>query len=70
MIYLLQLEIETIIIASGLYKPAKFQNQDPGDSRDGYVHFEPNKDKFVTVTRKRVDVAVQVCLYISTIASL
>ncbi|KAJ9579437.1 hypothetical protein L9F63_024461, partial [Diploptera punctata] len=55
----IKLEVESITKASRLLKRADFQNQDPDDVRDGYVYFEPRRDKFKTIARKRVDVAVQ-----------
>jgi len=36
------------------------QDRNVNDVKDGYVNFNPRKQKYVTVMRRRTDVAVQV----------
>ncbi|PSN55815.1 hypothetical protein C0J52_02478 [Blattella germanica] len=53
------LVIQTVAGITGIHKAAEFQNRDPEFARDGYVCFEPNKEKYDTVAKMRVDVAIQ-----------
>jgi hypothetical protein len=41
-----------------------FQERNVDDVQDGYVNFDPRKQKYVTVMRRRTDVAVQVTSFI------
>jgi hypothetical protein len=57
---LFQLEMQTWAAASCLNRPIMFQDRNVDDVQDGYVNFDPRRDKYVTVMRRRTDVAVQV----------
>ncbi|PNF18221.1 hypothetical protein B7P43_G17753 [Cryptotermes secundus] len=53
------LEMQTWAAASHLNQPVMFQDRNVDDVQDGYVKFDPRRHKYVTVTRKRTDIAVQ-----------
>lgn len=55
-----QFEIQTWIAVDRLKQPVAFQDRDVDDMRDGYVNFDSLHHKYVTVMRKRTDVAIQV----------
>jgi uridine kinase len=57
---LFQLEMQTWAAVSRLNQPIEFQDHNVDDMQDGYVNFDPRKHKYVTVMRRRTDVAVQV----------
>lgn len=59
-LFLFQLEMQTWAAASRLNQPIMFQDRNVDDVQDGYVKFDPRRHKYVTVTRKRTDIAVQV----------
>ncbi|XP_021939103.1 WD repeat-containing protein 63 isoform X3 [Zootermopsis nevadensis] len=52
-------EIQTWIAVDRLKQPVAFQDRDVDDMRDGYVNFDSLHHKYVTVMRKRTDVAIQ-----------
>lgn len=58
-----QFEIQTWTAVSHLNQPIVFQNRNVDDVQDGYVNFDPRQHKYVTVMRRRTDVAVQVTLF-------
>lgn len=57
---LFQLEMQTWAAASRLNQPIVFQDRNVDDVQDGYVNFDPRRHKYVTLMRRRTDVAVQV----------
>jgi uridine kinase len=61
---LFQFEIQAQTAVSRLNQPVVFQDRNVDDVQDGYVNFDPRKHKYVTVMRRRTDVAVQVTSFI------
>jgi hypothetical protein len=61
---LFQFEIQRRIAVDRLNQPVVFQDRNVGDVRDGYVSFDSRCKNYVTVMRRRTDVAVQVTLFI------
>lgn len=61
---LFQFEIQAQTAFSRLNQPVMFQDRNVDDVQDGYVNFDPRKHKYVTVMRRRTDVAVQVTFFI------
>lgn len=55
-----QFEIQAQTAFSRLNQPVMLQDRNVNDVKDGYVNFNPRKQKYVTVMRRRTDVAVQV----------
>lgn len=52
--------MQTLTSVSHLNQPIAFQDRNVDDVKDGYVNFDPRKYMYVTVMRRRTDVAVQV----------
>jgi uridine kinase len=61
---LFQFEIQAQTAFSRLNQPVVFQDRNVDDVQDGYVNFDPRKQKYVTVMRRRTDVAIQVTSFI------
>jgi uridine kinase len=61
---LFQFEIQAQTAISRLNQPVVFQERNVNDVQDGYVNFDPRKQKYITVMRRRTDVAVQVTSFI------
>lgn len=61
---LFQFEIQAQTAVSHLNQPVVFQDRNVDNVQDGYVNFHPRKHKYMTVMRRRTDVAVQVACFI------
>jgi hypothetical protein len=60
---LFQFEMQSWTAVSRLNQPIAFQDRNVEDVQDGYVNFDPRKYKYMTVMRRRTDVAVQVTVF-------
>jgi len=64
---LFQFEIQAQTAFGRLNQPVVFQDRNVDDVQDGYINFDPRKQKYVAVMRRRTDVAVQVTSFICCI---